>query len=442
MKPLLRFLFEPRGIVSGRDYLVTGIILFVIKYLVDFCLTALGSGYSWWPTDYFLPRPGRLHPGNVPLYNLLALVAVALPFIWAGICLTIKRLNAVGWPLHLAALFFVPYLNLAFFALLSLKASRTDGSTRHRQVAGGFGEVFLVFGISAVSLLLIALTTIFLRSYGWGLFVGIPFFMGFFPGLLGRSNSYRDALKITFYSGLIVSVCLVLLNVEGLICLLMASPLALVIALAGASIVFAARSLASVSSRRSEVASAGFLILPVLILSEARIHPEPTLYKVQSSMTIAAAPAEVWKHVVSFPELPPPTELIFRAGIAYPIRAEIRGRGPGAVRHCVFSTGPFVEPIEVWDEPKLLRFSVSSNPAPMKELSLSEIDPPHLHGFLNSELGQFELKALPDGGTELVGTTWYRHGLWPEFYWCLWSDQIIHTIHLRVLRHIKTQAAR
>jgi len=71
-----------------------------------------------------------------------------------------------------------------------------------------------------------------------------------------------------------------------------------------------------------------------------------------------------------------------RAGVAYPIRAQMLGSGVGAERHCVFSTGAFVEPIEVWDEPRLLKFSVTSNPAPMEEWTpYSHIDPPHLHDF-------------------------------------------------------------
>jgi hypothetical protein len=30
--------------------------------------------------------------------------------------------------------------------------------------------------------------------------------------------------------------------------------------------------------------------------------------------------------------------------------------------------------------------------------------------------------------------------MWPSAYWQLWSDAIIHRIHLRVLRHIKSLA--
>ena len=110
--------------------------------------------------------------------------------------------------------------------------------------------------------------------------------------------------------------------------------------------------------------------------------------------------------MVKFAELPPPTEMIFKSGIAYPVRAEIRGCGPGAIRHCVFSTGPFEEPIEVWDEPRRLEFSVTSNPAPMEEWTpYHEIHPPHLAGFLVSRRGRFLLTPLPGGRTRLEGTT-------------------------------------
>jgi hypothetical protein len=110
----------------------------------------------------------------------------------------------------------------------------------------------------------------------------------------------------------------------------------------------------------------------------------------------------------------------------------------GAVRHCEFTTGDFVEPITVWDESRLLRFNVAANPPPMKELSFfKNVAAPHLHGYLMSQAGQFELMPLSNGRTLLVGSTWYQHHFWPAAYWRMWSDAIIHRIHLRVLRHIK-----
>jgi hypothetical protein len=54
--------------------------------------------------------------------------------------------------------------------------------------------------------------------------------------------------------------------------------------------------------------------------------------------------------------------------------------------------------------------------------------------------GQFQLTPLPGGRTRLNGTTWYHHTMWPVKYWQIWSDQIIHAIHRRVLHHVKELA--
>jgi len=168
---------------------------------------------------------------------------------------------------------------------------------------------------------------------------------------------------------------------------------------------------------------------------------QPRVFEVRSEITVTATPEQVWKHVVSFSELPEPREWFFLAGVAYPQRARIEGSGPGAIRYCEFSTGPFVEPIEVWDEPRLLHFRVSQNPAPLHEWSpYGDIQPKHLHGYLVSRKGEFRLMRLPNGQTLLQGTTWYQHGLWPAEYWRWWSDAIIHRIHLRVLNHVRALA--
>jgi hypothetical protein len=185
------------------------------------------------------------------------------------------------------------------------------------------------------------------------------------------------------------------------------------------------------------------VFVPSLQWTENKVALSAPMFVVRSAIDIQAPPEKVWKQVVAFTQIPPPEEWMFRAGIAYPVRAEMFGSGPGAERHCVFSTGAFVERIQIWNEPRQLKFSVSSNPAPMEEWTpYSHISPRHLHGFLVSEGGQFLLTALPNGGTRLEGTTWYRHGLWPADYWKLWSDAVIHKIHMRVLEHIKHEVAR
>lgn len=65
------------------------------------------------------------------------------------------------------------------------------------------------------------------------------------------------------------------------------------------------------------------------------------------------------------------------------------------------------------------------------------VNAPHLEGFLLSRASEFNLDALPKGRTRITGITWYEHNMRPVTYWRMWSNQIIYTIHLRVLSHIK-----
>lgn len=161
-----------------------------------------------------------------------------------------------------------------------------------------------------------------------------------------------------------------------------------------------------------------------------------------TSVEINADPHSVWKNVIEFPQLKEPIEFIFKTGIAYPINAKIEETGVGAIRHCNFTTGSFVEPVTVWEEPRLLKFDVVKQPEPMKEISFWNIDAPHLHEYFVSKKGQFLLTELPNGKTRLEGTTWYYHKIKPAFYWQLWSDYIIYSIHDRVLTHIKENSER
>jgi hypothetical protein len=227
------------------------------------------------------------------------------------------------------------------------------------------------------------------------------------------------------------------LAIEGAFCLVMAAPIALVLGGLGAVVGMAALRVIRPQDHGG-LYCAAVLAVPALMVGEHFAEVPAPLLRVSTAVVVEAPPEQVWPNVVTFSELPPPREWLFRAGIAYPIRARIEGQGAGAIRHCEFTTGPFVEPIEVWDEPRLLKFTVTANPEPMQEWTpYREIHPPHLEGFLVSKQGQFLLEPLPGGRTRLEGTTWYQHNLWPAAYWQVWSDWIIHSIHGRVLHHVK-----
>ncbi|MEN8662041.1 MAG: hypothetical protein ACN4GF_09335 [Lentimonas sp.] len=121
--------------------------------------------------------------------------------------------------------------------------------------------------------------------------------------------------------------------------------------------------------------------------------------------------------MIAFPHIPEPIEFLFKLGSAYPTHAEIKGQGVGAVRHCNYTTGTFVEPITHWEPNKRLAFDVSEQPTPMTEISFHEhIHPPHLDWALRSQKGEFRLNDRGDGTIEQSSTTWFHVRMEPEPY--------------------------
>ncbi|TDD94951.1 hypothetical protein E0F76_15590 [Flavobacterium cellulosilyticum] len=273
-------------------------------------------------------------------------------------------------------------------------------------------------------------------EYGIALFMLTPFLIGFCSTFLyGYKNRIKksDAIWIGFTTLAICTLALIVFAMEGLICIVMAAPIGILFTWIGSLIGYS-----FLKSSKNTTSSALLILIAIIPLTsfvENKIEPELT--SVSTSIIINAKPMEVWKNVIEFPELDKPTEFIFKTGIAYPINAKIVGNGIGSVRHCNFTTGSFVEPVTVWNNGKLLKFNVLEQPAPMKELSFWNIDAPHLHDYFVSKKGQFKLTELKNGNTLLEGTTWYYHNIKPAFYWQIWSNLIIHTIHDRVLIHIK-----
>ena len=445
-----KWLFTWDGRVQRVPYFLAGTILTILKYAIDSAVAA-HFGETWRIWNYFFPS------GNISFFEMgnhqpklyAILWAIAIPFFWVGIALTLRRLRDAGYRAGWVFLFFVPVANLLLFLWLTFAPSSTkpiaeEIATNELPRAGKPRSA--VFGVAIAVTLGFALALLgsqVLVLYGWGLFLGVPFLTGFVASWFLNAKTTHSLLKtitVSAVTPLLIGVALLSLGREGLICLVMAVPLALPFSIAGGLV---AR---SIVQRRSSMAApptfaACVAILPLMMLAEHAARFEPAVNKVTTSITIDAPVSVVWKNVVAFPPLAPPEEWLFRAGIAYPASGRIVGSGPGAVRYCHFSTGDFVEPITVWDEDRLLAFDVSAQPPAMQELSPWKIAPPHLeHNYMRSRHGQFRLVALSDHQTLLEGTTWYQNYFWPQVYWREWSDEIVHQIHMRVLLHVKQQA--
>ena len=198
----------------------------------------------------------------------------------------------------------------------------------------------------------LALVMIRTGTYGLTVFIALPIGVGALGAWIRKPKTAENAALIGMAANAIASLALLSFGFEGVICIGMALPLALPLGALGAWIVYS-----SANKRVLRSGTATLMLLPLTLGTLGfDVTAKPHVFEVRSSIEITAPPERVWENVVSFSELPPPAEWYFKAGIAYPMRARIEGVGPGAVRYCEFSTGPFIEPIQVWDAPRLLRF--------------------------------------------------------------------------------------
>lgn len=424
MKISFADLWRPSGTVDRSTYALVGVVGFAVKHNLDRLVATYEFHRPWGLFNYWVPvrdvvRITALQKSEAVF--LATMVALSLPFIWVGVVLTIKRLRSARLSPALVLLFFAPVLNLPFFILLCLVPDRQASSVHHgaERKDSVLARVIpeSAVGSVAISLLItvpvgvgmVALGTKLLMNYGWGLFVAVPYSMGFAAALIygmRQSRSMGSCIRVALLSVVLLGLGLMAVAFEGLFCLVMAIPLALPLAIVGGVCGYAVQRRRWLQNGAPAFLSLLLVAVPGVQLTEHKVAARPPIFVVHSSIDIQAAPEQVWRQVIAFTEIPPPKEWVFRSGIAYPIRAEITGSGPGAQRRCVFTTGAFVEPIEIWDEPHRLKFSVTSNPPPMEEWSpYAHLEPPHLHGFLLSEGGQFLLTPLPNGGTRLEGTT-------------------------------------
>lgn len=449
----LRTLFSFWGPISRREYISVAFAGVLLKHIVDLGIALLAFHRSWSPLNYIVPLGIPIADlSRSDLRFLIVMVTVSIPFAWIGTAITVKRFRTIGWPFWTVAFFFVPIANVASFAVAAVWPERTVASHEilppwlERVVPddwlGSSVLALVITGILGIGL--VALGTKVLGSYGWGLFAAIPFAQGTISALvLGvhRHPTIVECLVAALLSVTLTCAALLAVALEGAVCIAMAAPLAICFALLGAAFGYAL--LMAPRGRRGGVVSllVCALIAPSMMGVESGLSRAAPTYRVETSVVVNAPLSTVWKSVVSFGELPRPTELPFLLGIAYPVSAHIAGSGVGAVRFCQFSTGSFVEPITSWEPGKRLAFNVVHSPEPMHELSpFAHLDTPHLHGYMVSRRGEFILQKLPGNRTLLIGRTWYQHHLWPAAYWTMFSGAIIHTIHLRVLNYVKVLA--
>jgi hypothetical protein len=287
----------------------------------------------------------------------------------------------------------------------------------------------------------VAWTSFHSHGYGYLLFIGAPVLLGFVATsflAVGSPENFTTCAAVVSIAGVVLCCGFLVTGAEGLICIAMALPIALPLALVGAVPAFFLFHERRLRRPRATAIGAGLLLIALVPLEADHRSP---MYVAEDSIIVNATAARTWRAIVALSDVAPSHDLLFRAGIACPQRTKIVDGRPGGLRVCTLSTGVLMERIDVWEPERRLAWRAISTPPPMRELNpFRDADPPHLHGYYRNVRGEFVITRLAPDRCRLTRRTWYSADLYPSWYWRIWCDMGAAKIQQYVLEQVREAA--
>jgi uncharacterized membrane protein YhaH (DUF805 family) len=442
-----RWLFSFGGGIGRSAYAASSLGVFFSQHLVvwlAFSVSGARLPLSW--SFYVAPLRTLVFLPHGTIFLLLAGLAYLLLVAWVLAALAFRRAADAQASPWIAAPVIAPFLQVPAILLLCLMPTRIGseaGSTRSGDQGSDWAAAAqgVVAGMG-LTLIAVFLGALVFGTYGFGMFVVSPFVIGATTGYLANRRQLISAERTV---GLVVAatglgaVALVVAALEGVVCIVVASPLGLGAALLGGA--FGRESAVRRSATTGPVYSIA-LLLPIMFGIED-VLPASTEFDTEQKIEIEAPPNLVWQSILHMETMDEPLALPFRLGVAYPLRGEVIGEGVGAVRHGEFSTGVALERVTEWVVERKLAFIMLNEVPAMRELSPYEhVHAPHIEGYFLTRSTSFELVPIAGGRTQLVERTAHELRLDPVLYWLPIARWAVDENNARVLAHIRRQAER
>ena len=231
-----------------------------------------------------------------------------------------------------------------------------------------------------------------------------------------------------------------LATLEGLICVVMFLPLALMLASFGGVLGgFAGRALRA--RRRRGFTMACVAVLPFITAGwEKPVFQQVEVRRVENVIDIQSPPEVVWRSIERVPSISKdelPKTWAGRIGFPDPIEATLSHEGVGGVRQASFQRGlSFTETIDVWEPERRLAFTIRANSDTIPPTTLDE----HVRvggEYFDVMRGEYRLEPLGDGVTRLHLSSQQRLSTDFNWYAHLWTDAVMSDLQWRVLQVIK-----
>ena len=447
------WLFSFEGRIGRRAYAAVAILTFLVGPLAAWVAAgrsgarAFGSLEFWFlPGRWLAFNPAESGGMDASPLVLTGLVLTTLA-TWMAAAAAVRRAADSGSDGVLAALAIIPVIQAPAILWLAVapptKVNADQGDERVLAVSRRMSWRDRLLGLLVAILITlgaVAASAFVFKSYGYTMFIGTPLLIGGAVGFL--ANRHRDlsggaTLREVSISLLVAGAALVLVALEGIICIFMAAPLAWMMAAIGAAI---GRSMGRVARPRKQTVLMSISLLPAMFVLE-QVAPATASFEDSRSVIIEAGPEYVWPAVLQMRQIEERPALPFRLGLAYPVRGEVIGEGVGATRLGHFSTGTATERVTEWAPERALGFDILSEPATLKEFSpYADIHTPHVDGYFRSVHARLVLTPLPGGRTRLTLDTSHELGLQPSYYWMPMARWVVRENKVRVLAQMKAQA--
>ena len=269
---------------------------------------------------------------------------------------------------------------------------------------------------------------------GFSQFLLIPFGMGFvaayfwFPPEVAPGKKFvewKPVAGAALLNTLVACLGATLVLREGVICLVMVSPLLWIFMSVGMTA-------GQHFWRKNPMLSVSLVPLFLLLVFLEAGRSSSQTFAVATRFHSSASPQSLWCYTADYPRNPhPPLWWLYRMGLPAPQQSNgapiVGGR-----RDCILSGEVSIgEQIVVAQPSRKLEFIIDRQP-----------QHPEITRHFVLERGRIEL--LPDGrgGTWLVGTSWYHLQVAPTGYFDWWSAQVVHQTHERVFSWMDELARR
>jgi uncharacterized membrane protein YhaH (DUF805 family) len=438
--------FSFRGQIRPLAYAAASLTVFLSQHLVVWiAFQALGKRLPIDVEFCLVPLRKLAALPDPPSAVLLSALAYLVLAAWVLAALAFRRAANAAISEWIAAPAMAPFVQIPVILLLCCFPPRptrlvptTAGSDAIKPPWAAASQGAVV-GIGLV-LAAVATSTLVFGGYGFGLFVVSPFIIGaltaYFANRSGDIGGGRTA-KLVVAATALGGIALIVAALEGAVCLVLAAPLGIGLALVGGE---SGRTAALHTRQTPRQTLSVVATLPVVFAIEA-LFPLSTNFDTVQSVAVAAPAGAVWQTLLHMGPIEAPPALPFRLGVAFPLGGDVIGEGVGATRRGEFSTGTARERVTEWVPNRKLTFVVVEDVPAMRELSpYDRVHAPHVVGYFRTTYTSFELAPRSDGKTLVIERTSHELQLDPVLYWLPLARWVVDANNARVLAHLRAQA--